>query len=323
VERQLIVKEQKLLETKLFRKSVNTLQVNLGSVCNQSCVHCHQAAGPARSEAMSLKTAERIIDYFGKSEIEVLELTGGAPEMNPSFRPVVDKVCNLNRHVVVRSNLTVMLEEGLEDMPQFMADRKVELVASLPCYLESNVDAQRGVGTYRKSIKALKTLNCLGYGDAGSGLTLNLVYNPGGAFLPGEQPQLEKAYRQNLFDMHGIVFNQLYALTNMPLGRFKKALRENGGYDSYLGVLEKSANMDLLNNAMCRNLISVGWDGRVYDCDFNLSIGLMLGGKDEKLWSWKLDEIIDSEIALADHCFGCIAGHGSSCNGKLIAGIAG
>jgi radical SAM/Cys-rich protein len=323
VERQLIVKEQKLLETKLFRESVNTLQVNLGSVCNQSCIHCHQAAGPARSEAMSLETAERIIDYFGKNEIEVLELTGGAPEMNPNFRFLVDKACRLGRHVVVRSNLTVMLEEGLEDMPYFMADRKVELVASLPCYLESNVDTQRGVGVYQKSIKVLKILNGLGYGDVCSGLTLNLAYNPGGAFLPGEQSQLEKAYRQNLFDMHGIVFNQLYTLTNMPLGRFKKTLRENGGFDCYLRELEESANMDLLNNAMCRNLISVGWDGRVYDCDFNLSLDLMLGDKDERLWRRKLDEIIDTEIALADHCFGCIAGYGSSCNGKLFADVAG
>lgn len=286
-------------------------------VCNQACIHCHYSAGPKRTEVMSAETCKKVLAYLESNNIPTIELTGGAPELNPNFKDIIRRVRAIDRKVVVRSNLTVLFEDGMEGLPQFHADNSVDLVCSLPCYLEQNVDAQRGEGVYRKSIAAIKVLNELGYGVEGSGLNLYLVYNPGGAFLPGDQASLENDYRRNLKETHGIVFNHLYTITNMPIGRFAKQLNALGKYDEYINLLKDSINLDLLNCAMCLSLISVGWDGLIYDCDFNQALNLPIGGRQRKLWDFSLDEIIETPVILGGHCYGCIAGRGSSCTGAL------
>ncbi|HEY3373780.1 MAG TPA: arsenosugar biosynthesis radical SAM (seleno)protein ArsS [Candidatus Aquicultor sp.] len=308
---------QELSKIKLERTNLDILQVNLGMVCNQACVHCHHNAGPGRTEMMSAQTSRKVLEFFRNSSIPTLELTGGAPELNPNFKDMIRRARSIDRRVVVRSNLTVLFEDGMEGLPSYYADNNVELVCSMPCYLKQNVNAQRGNGAYEKSIKALRMLNELGYGIEGSSLKLNLVYNPGGAFLPGDQCMLDGAYHENLRDMHGIDFNILYTISNMPIGRFAQRLRDAGEYDDYMTALKDSANIQLLNNAMCRSLISIGWGGYVYDCDFNQALSLTMGGTGKRLWELSPDELQETPIVLGEHCYGCIAGNGSSCTGSL------
>lgn len=312
--------KQELSSIKLPRRDIETLQLNLGMICNQSCVHCHHNAGPGRTELMPVEICLKVLHFFEVGGIPTVELTGGSPELNPNFKDIIEQVRAMERKVIVRSNLTVLFEGGMEGVPQFLAKNRVELVCSLPCYLEQNVDAQRGKGAYKKSIAALKLLNDLGYGVEGSGLLINLVYNPGGSFLPGDQLKLEADYRRNLSETHGIEFNHLYTITNMPIGRFEKQLYDSDAYEGYMDLLRSSSNYDLLGKAMCCHLVSIGWDGRVYDCDFNQALGLPVRGSHKKLWEYARNELIEEPVILGEHCYGCIAGSGSSCTGALSKG---
>ncbi|HET8704959.1 MAG TPA: arsenosugar biosynthesis radical SAM (seleno)protein ArsS [Pseudomonadales bacterium] len=299
------------------RGKLETLQLNLGYVCNQSCVHCHVNAGPTRTEAMQRNTMQTALKLAQRHNISVFDLTGGAPELNPHFRWLVESARGQGIHVMDRCNLTVLFEEGQADLADFLAANQVEIVASLPCYLETNVDAQRGKGVYEKSIRALQRLNALGYGQAGTGLKLNLVYNPGGAFLPPAQSVLEADYKAHLANDFGIQFNQLFTLANMPIQRFGAVLLAKGEFESYMTLLKSAYREENLNQLMCRHLISVDWQGFVYDCDFNQMLDLPMRGKKQHL-----DELLDqtfagNAIAVADHCWGCAAGQGSSCGGAL------
>lgn len=302
---------QDLSATRLDRRCIDILQVNLGMRCNQACVHCHHNAGPGRSELMSAESCKKTLSFFESSGISTIELTGGAPELNPNFKDMVRSVRAMGRHAVVRSNLTVLFEDGLEGLPQFLAEHGVELVCSLPCYLETNVNSQRGEGVYQKSIAALKMLNRLGYGQEGTGLPLYLVYNPGGAYLPGDQASLEADYRLRLKEMHGVTFSRLYTITNMPIGKFATQLKAAGNFNEYMGLLKENVDYCLLDKVMCRALISVGWDGRVFDCDFNQALGMPIGGSPKRLWEFTLDQIMETSPTLAEHCYACIAGRGS------------
>lgn len=301
------------------RNQLDTLQVNLGYLCNQSCLHCHVNAGPTRKENMLEETIEDIIRFLANSNIKKLDLTGGAPELNPNFRKLVTAAYSMGIQIIDRCNLTVLHEAGQEDTADFLAQHKVEVVASLPCYLEENVDGQRGDGVFQKSIAAIKLLNILGYGIEGSGLELNLMYNPIGAQLPPSQQQLEQDYKRELNDRYGIVFNNLYTLTNMPIKRFGSTLISKGEFDSYMKVLKESYQTANLQTVMCRSLISVDWQGYIYDCDFNQMLDLPLIEKGKKM---HLNDVTNSnlnkrDILIADHCYGCTAGQGSSCGGAL------
>ncbi|OZG73787.1 radical SAM protein [Hahella sp. CCB-MM4] len=304
----------------IHRGVMDTLQVNLGYKCNLSCTHCHVAAGPNRKEQMSLDVVEDILQFMRLKSIGMLDLTGGAPEMNPHFRHLVIEARKLGVKVIDRCNLTILLEEGYEDMAEFLADQRVEIVASMPCYAEQNVDKQRGKGVYHESIEALKILNSLGYGQDDSDLTLNLVYNPGGPFLPPPQEGLEKDYKRELWEHHGIVFNQLFALTNMPISRFGSFLMSKGQFNDYMSLLKGSYSEHNLDSVMCKSLISVDWQGYVYDCDFNQMLHIPLIASDKP--KVHLNELFEVDlkgqpIAVADHCYGCTAGQGSSCGGAL------
>lgn len=304
------------------RKQLTTLQVNLGYRCNQSCLHCHVNAGPKRKETMSPVTADIVLAYLRNSGATVLDITGGAPELNDQFRFLVKEARQLGVHVMDRCNLTILNEPGQEDLAEFLAAHKVEVVASMPCYLQENVDAQRGKGVYTGSIQAMKKLNALGYGQENSGLALNLVYNPAGPFLPPSQAQLEADYKREL-GKHGIIFNKLFTLTNMPIQRFGSTLVSKNQFDDYMKLI-KNAHLDAnLENVMCRTLISVDWQGYVYDCDFNQMLGLALplSGKPRPHVRDLLDrDLTGNSIAIADHCYGCTAGQGSSCGGALSKG---
>jgi radical SAM/Cys-rich protein len=302
------------------RGRLETLQVNLGYLCNQQCRHCHVNAGPKRKEIMTSAVVDAVIEFLGKSRVGTLDLTGGAPELNPYFRQLVSNARALGCHVIDRCNLTVLEEAGQDQLATFLAEKGVEVVASLPCYLEENVDAQRGNGVYETSIRALRRLNELGYGQHGSGLTLTLVYNPQGGFLPPDQRLLEEEYRRELRDRHGVVFDRLYALVNMPIARFGSTLLSTGGFDAYLELLKSSMRTENLAAVMCRSLISVDWQGYLYDCDFNQMLGLSMAvnGHGPVHLSELLDTTIEGNpITVADHCYGCTAGHGSSCGGAL------
>ncbi len=300
----------------LKRTGLEVLQLNLGRVCNLACWHCHHEAGPGRRESMTRGTAEKTALAISKLRPSKIELTGGSPELNPNFRFLVEEARKAGARVAVRTNLVVFFEPGCDFLPEFCRSNEVEIIASLPCYSEDNVDRQRGSGVFRKSIEALKMLNALGYGDPTSGLILNLVYNPGGAVLPGDQGELERGYRVRLGEL-GVRFNSLFAMANMPIGRFKKALVKADELEDYGDLLRKSANPQNWKGVMCRRTATVGWDGTLYDCDFNLALKLDIVGGPKKIWEIERREFEGRRVKLGDHCCGCIAGLGSGCFGAL------
>ncbi len=298
------------------------LQVNVGKLCNLTCMHCHVSAGPKRKEIMTHDTIDRIIDWLAKTEIPIVDLTGGAPEMIPDFRYFIGRVKALqpSRHVIDRCNLTILLEAEHEDLAEFLARHDVEIIASMPCYTPGNVNAQRGEGVFDSSIVALQLLNSLGYGIDPK-LPLHLVYNPVDAFLPRPQAELEADYKRELAAHFGIVFDKLYTITNLPIGRFASYLRHNNQLDDYMDLLINTFNPATIEGLMCRKTISVGWRGEVYDCDFNQQLDMQWQNPDGSgLFLWDIDPngIVDREIMTGDHCFGCTAGAGSSCSGVIV-----
>ena len=298
---------------------IQVLQVNVGKLCNQTCHHCHVDAGPDRREVMSRETAEAVIAVLAESDIPVLDITGGAPEMNPSFRWLVREARRLGRRVIDRCNLTILLAPGYEDLPEFLAGHDVEIVASLPCYLEENTDAQRGDGVFRRSIEALRKLNALGYGRPDSGLTLALVYNPVGPSLPPDQAKLEAAYRRELHSRYGIEFTRLYTITNMPISRFLEDLLDRGEYETYMQKLVAAFNPVAAAGVMCRTTLSVDWQGRLYDCDFNQMLDLSLApGLPQDIREFDGDLLRHRLVVTGQHCYGCTAGAGSSCQGSVV-----
>jgi radical SAM/Cys-rich protein len=312
-----------LLETipfpPLIRRRLDTLQVNVGYRCNQSCVHCHVNAGPSRTEEMSGEIVDLVLATLDRRRIGTLDITGGAPELNPHFRRLVIAARDMGVHVMDRCNLTILDDRGQEDLAEFLAGQQVEIVASMPCYLQDNVDQQRGKGVFDGSIRSLKTLNALGYGHEGSGLALHLVYNPQGPALPPPQAALEADYKRILGEDYGIVFNNLYTLANMPIQRFGAILIAKGEFDRYLALLHGAYREENLDGVMCRNLVSVDWRGYLYDCDFNQMLDLPIGGPQNRQ---HLSDLLHMDIAgrpiqVAGHCFGCTAGQGSSCGGAL------
>jgi len=304
----------------LRRGHVTTLQVNVGKLCNMACHHCHVDAGPKRTEIMPREVVERVIELLASnSGVETLDLTGGAPELNPSFRSMVAEARRLGRQVIDRCNLTVLFEHGQEDLAEFLAASGVHLVASLPCYGEENVDKQRGRGAFEKSIRALCRLNELGYGSGESGQLLDLVYNPVGAFLPPEQAGLEASYKDELRQHFGVRFDRLLTITNMPIKRFAVWLDKTGQLGAYMSLLVNHFNPATVDGLMCRSLLSIGWDGRVYDCDFNQMLNLSIGDpRVQTIWDIQcLDVLSGANVTTGVHCFGCTAGAGSSCSGAL------
>jgi len=303
------------------RGQLTTLQVNLGYRCNQSCVHCHVAAGPHRTEQMSRTNVEVVLQFLERHRTPTLDLTGGAPELHPQFREIVDRAGALAKRIIDRCNLTVLEQPGQDGLAEFLAGRRVEIVASMPCYLEDNVDRQRGEGVFAASIRALRRLNALGYGARASGLVLNLVYNPQGPSLPPPQHALEEDYRRALARF-GVVFNDLYTLANMPIQRFGSTLVSQGRFAQYMALLRAAHQPANLDHVMCRTLVSVDWQGWLYDCDFNQMLGLPLSsGARARTHLSQLDvgALAESRIRVADHCYGCTAGQGSSCGGALAA----
>lgn len=306
----------------LTATDVSTLQVNVGKRCNQACKHCHVDAGPNRTEAMSRGTAEDVINALRRHpSVGTLDITGGAPELNPNFRYLAESARELGRHVIDRCNLTILFEPGQEDLAQFLATNRIEVVASLPFYLAERTDRQRGLGVFDKSIEGLLRLNSLGYGVEGSGLTLNLVYNPNGAFLPPDQTAMENEYRHELKARHGIVFSNLFTLTNLPIARFKHFLERSGNYDRYMAKLSGAFNPQAAANVMCRSLVSVGYDGTLYDCDFNQMLELpVMAGTPGHIRDFDAFLLARRNIVTGVHCYGCTAGAGSSCGGAVAAG---
>jgi radical SAM/Cys-rich protein len=303
----------------LRRERLDTLQINLGRYCNQACLHCHVEAGPHRTERMEARTAERIFELLLESpQIETVDLTGGAPELHEVFRPLVLGARSLGIQVIDRCNLTCLFVDGQEDLAPFLQTNRVHVVASLPCYTQVNVDRQRGTGVFDQSIQGLQLLNALGYGQVGSGLELDLVFNPLGPTLPPSQAALEADYRIRLEADFGITFNHLLTVTNMPIKRFSDQLRRLGQEETYASLLETSFNPNALPHLMCRNLLSIGYDGRIYDCDFNQMLDLPAEGARD-IWSiHDFEELERSRITTGRHCFGCTAGCGSSCGGALL-----
>ncbi len=299
------------------RKRLNTLQMNLGYLCNLACLHCHVAAGPNRKELMAPETMKQALEVAARFQVDNLDLTGGSPEMNPHFRWLVEQARELGLHVMDRLNPTIMEEPGYEWVGEFLARHEVETIASLPCYSMENVDSQRGDGVFEASIKALQTLNQLGYGAAGSGLVLNLVYNPLGPSLPPPQQALESDYKRFLGEQFGIRFNKLFTITNMPIKRFGAILAAKGEFESYMQLLKDAYQPANLGAVMCRDLISVDYRGYLYDCDFNQMLELPLGGERRHLSDLLVADSVPGRIAVGGHCFGCTAGQGSSCGGAL------
>ncbi len=304
----------------LARRRLETLQVNVGYVCNQTCVHCHVNAGPTRTESMSLQTARLVLDYLGASGATTLDLTGGAPELNPHFRMLVRGARARGARVIDRCNLTVLGEPGQEDLAEFLAAEEVDVVASLPCYTPELVDRQRGKGVYAASMAAIRRLNALGYGRDGTGLTLDLVYNPQGPTLPPAQGKLEQDYKRILGEQEGIAFNRLLTLANMPIQRFGSMLVSKGQFDAYMALLRSAHRDGNVDTVMCRSLVSVDWQGYLYDCDFNQMLGLPLrvAGRPRTHLAQAIGHDLDGNpIVVRDHCYGCTAGQGSSCGGAL------
>lgn len=304
--------------------SVETLQVNITKLCNQACRHCHVDASPKRNEEMDLKTINKCLEVLKQNnEIENLDITGGAPELNPYFRYFVKEARKLNKKVMVRHNLTVTFDshprngESNDDLPEFFAQNEIEVISSLPYYQEYFTDKQRGRGVFNKSIEGIKQLNEKGFGKKGSELKLNLVYNPAGAFLPASQCQLQQKFKEELLEKFGLVFNELFVITNMPIHRFKEDLIKRGGYEDYMQKLVHAFNPSAAEGAMCRKLISVGYDGKIYDCDFNQMLELQIKRKNSStIFDFDMKEIKNRKISNGSHCFGCTAGSGSSCGGE-------
>jgi len=295
---------------------IEIFQVNLGKMCNQVCKHCHVDAGPDRKEIMTKETMRDCLDILNAHYIPTVDLTGGAPEMNPNFKWFVDEVKKLDRHVIVRSNLTILESNGFEDYAEFMANHKVEIVSSLPYYKKSFTDKQRGDGVFDKSIAAMKKLNALGYGKEDAELKFHLVYNPVGAYLPPSQSELEQDYKRELKNNFDIDFNNLYTITNMPISRFLDYLIQSGNYESYMQKLVDSFNPVAASNVMCKFTISVGWDGQLYDCDFNQMLELNMDhGAPPHIKDFDIEKIRNRRIVTGQHCYGCTAGAGSSCGG--------
>jgi radical SAM/Cys-rich protein len=299
---------------------ITVLQVNVGKKCNLTCKHCHVDAGPDRTEVMPDAVLDQALAVLESTEIPTLDITGGAPELHPRFREMVTRARALGRHVMDRCNLTILLAPAVENLPDFLAEHRVEIVASLPHYSESQTDAQRGEGTFRESLEALRRLNDLGYGREGSGLLLNLVTNPVGAFLPARQDALERDWKRELERRYGIVFNNLYTITNMPISRFLEYLQESGNLERYMRRLVGAFNPLAAQAVMCRYTLSVGWDGTLFDCDFNQMLALSVNhGAPRSIFDFDADALKAREIVIGSHCFGCTAGQGSSCGGAVAA----
>ncbi len=306
------------------RAALKTLQVNLGYLCNQQCLHCHVDASPRRTEIMTAETLSDVVNFLDKKNIKVLDLTGGAPEMNPGFFSLIKSARALGVHVIDRCNLTVLLEKGFEGTAAFLAENEVEVIASMPCYEKENVDAQRGKGVYDESIDGLRLLNSYGYG-VNDNLQLNLVFNPQGISLPPSQEMLQQDYKKELLQRFGIRFNNLYTITNMPIKRFGSTLVSKGLFEEYMQLLKSSYNKDNLSGVMCRTALSVDWQGYIYDCDFNQMLELPAGLSSNKMHinqllqnEFKGSDFKGQSISIMDHCYGCTAGHGSSCGGALV-----
>jgi radical SAM/Cys-rich protein len=316
----LLVQKSKFLDvvqasgrTPLTANGITVLQVNMGYRCNMVCNHCHVSAGPGRTEVMDKSTVDAILQVLADNPINTLDITGGAPELHPLFPLLVNSARKMGKKVIARTNLTVFFEKGCEGFPEFYRDQSVELIASLPCYLEENVTATRGNGTFQKSIDALRRLNSLGYGDEAGKLSLSLVYNPAGPYLAPAQCGLEADYKRELKARYGIVFNRLFAFTNMPIGRFRDALVKSGNLGAYLDMLASSFNPATLDKIMCRSLVSVGWDGRIHDCDFNQVLGIPVASDAPRhISDFDHSALARRNISMDDHCYGCTAGQGST-----------
>ena len=304
---------------KLGKRKIEILQVNVGKLCNLTCSHCHVEAGPTKTrENMNFETAQAVVQLMDSPDVHTLDLTGGAPELNRHFKYLVTEARKRGLKLIDRCNLTVFYEIGMEGLPDFLAENEVEIVASLPCYQKDNVDKQRGKGVFNKSIEALRWLNRLGYGKEEKNFVLNLVYNPVGPHLPPSQEELEEEYKERLFKDFGITFNRLYAITNMPVTRYEKYLKAFNQYDDYMDLLRNNFNINTVNDLMCLNTLNVGWDGKIYDCDFNQMLEMqMRNGKLLTIFDLDLKNIQNFEILTGGHCFGCTAGCGSSCQGAL------
>lgn len=306
-------------EGELRTTDIEIFQMNLGKMCNQVCKHCHVDAGPDRKEIMTKETMHYCLEALAQTDIPIVDVTGGAPEMNPHFKWFVTEVKKLNRHVMIRSNLTILVTNGFEDYAEFIAANKCEVVSSLPYYRAGNTDRQRGDGVFEKSIQAIKRLNDLGYGKDNSGLIINLVYNPVGAFMPPAQDGLEKDYKRELMKNHGVFFNNLFTITNMPISRFLDYLIVSGNYEDYMRKLVDTFNPAAAKNVMCKNTLSIGWEGTLYDCDFNQMLELSTYGKSPKhIKDFDYDSLVNRRIVTGQHCYGCTAGAGSSCGGATV-----
>jgi radical SAM/Cys-rich protein len=303
----------------LLPTGIDIFQINVGKMCNQVCRHCHVDAGPDRKEIMTRETMQLCLDILATSNINTVDLTGGAPELNPDFRWFVDEIKKLGKHVIVRCNLTIILaNKRFNDLPEYFKQHGIEVASSLPFYTADRTDRQRGDGVFEDSIKALQMLNAVGYGQPDSGLILNLVYNPAGAFLPPPQQALEKEYKEALQQHYGIQFNHLFAITNMPISRYLDYLLESGNYEKYMEKLTAAFNPSAAMGVMCRNTISVSWDGYLYDCDFNQMLDMKVSCKNSRhLRDFNSDLLANREIVVNQHCYGCTAGAGSSCGGAV------
>ena len=299
------------------RSCLKTIQVNLGYKCNQSCLHCHVNAGPKRKEMMNKKTIDNVIDFAINNNIETVDLTGGAPEINKYFKYMVKELRQHDIHIIDRCNLTILNEDGMEDLPSFFVKHKIEIIASLPCYIKKNVDSQRGKGVFDESINILRLLNNLGYGIK-KDLILNLVYNPQGPVLPPAQIKLEKEYKSYLREGFEIEFNNLFTITNMPINRFGSTLVSQDKFNSYMNLLKSSFSEKAKENVMCKELISIDYNGNVFDCDFNQMLKMNLSGKETHITKITKKYLYNREISTGDHCYGCTAGSGSSCGGATI-----
>ncbi|MFC4230334.1 arsenosugar biosynthesis radical SAM (seleno)protein ArsS [Parasediminibacterium paludis] len=303
----------------LTATNLEIFQVNVGKMCNQVCKHCHVDAGPDRKEIMTRATMQQCLDILAQNpSFTTVDLTGGAPEMNPDFRWFVDEIKKLGKHVIVRCNLTIILaNKKYNDLPEYFKNHQIEVVSSLPSYTQDRTDRQRGDGVFQDSIKALQMLNAVGYGVEGSGLILNLVYNPAGAFLPPSQEALQKEYKTELKKLFGIAFNQLFAITNMPISRYLDYLLQTGNYEKYMEKLTAAFNPSAAKNVMCRNTLSIGWDGFIYDCDFNQMLDLKVDSSSKHIANFNAANLSQRSIVINQHCYGCTAGAGSSCGGSV------